>query len=169
VLTSDRLVADYFEAASLAAKIAPPVKVANWLTGDLFGLLNDRGLTLSAEAFPPENLAGLVDLLEGGTINQPVAKDVLAASFDSGTRPADIVAQQSLEQESDPAHLGPVIDTVLRQNPDQVAQYTGGKTALSHWFFGRVMQATGGKADPQVVRALLEEALQALSTDVDRA
>ena len=169
VLTADRETADYFEAAAAAAVSAAPVKLANWLTGDLFALLNETGRRLPTTDFPPGHLAELVDLVEAGTINQTVAKEVLATSYQTGRAPAQLVSKGGLEQQSDPEKLGRLIDQVLRQNPEQVALYAQGKTTLSHWFFGQVMQAAQGKADPRVVRRLLDEALRALPSDVNGA
>ncbi len=162
VLITDPAVADYFETAAEASEHATPEKLANWITGELFALLNQASSTFSDLAVPPEAIADLVDLVEAGTINASTGKDVLARTFETGRAPRLIVESDGLAQLNDRDALRPVIDQVLRENPDQVAQYIEGKSALSQWFFGQVMHSTGGKANPQVVRSELERALQSL-------
>jgi aspartyl-tRNA(Asn)/glutamyl-tRNA(Gln) amidotransferase subunit B len=167
ILTSERSTADYYEAAVEAAWKADPETIANWLTGDLFALLNESGSSLAAAALPATNFAELVDLVEGGTINATSGKEVLAASFNSGEPPAKIVADRGLEQQGDPDVLRELVDQILSDNPDQLQQYLEGKTSVSQWFFGQVMRTTKGQADPQVVRVVLDEALAGVRSDAD--
>jgi Asp-tRNA(Asn)/Glu-tRNA(Gln) amidotransferase B subunit len=115
---------------------------------------------------PPTAMAELVDMVEVGTINATTGKEVLAQSFETGQAPRKIVEAGGLAQLNDLESLRPIIRQVLRENPDQVAQYAAGKSSLSQWFFGQVMRTTGGKANPQIVRAELEQALQRLTPEV---
>lgn len=165
VLTAERETADFFEAAVAAAAQSEAEKIANWLTGDLFGLLNEASLNLHESNVTPAILAEVVDLVEGGTINATSGKDVLSQVFETGESPSAIVDQQGLEQQSDPHVLKGIIDQVLQENPAQVEQYLEGKTTVSNWFFGQVMKETDGQADPQVVRAQLDQALAALAEE----
>lgn len=167
VLADERAVADFFERAEAAAQHADSEKLANWLTGELFGLLNAAGLSLEEAPVSAEALADLVDLVESGRINATSGKEVLQEVFASGKDPAEIVAARGLEQESDPKVLAQIVAQVLRENPAQVEQYLQGKEALSKWFFGQVMRATKGQADPQVVNQVLDEALNSLSSGVE--
>jgi aspartyl-tRNA(Asn)/glutamyl-tRNA(Gln) amidotransferase subunit B len=162
VLTDDPAVADYFETAVEAAHDASPDKLANWVTGELFALLNQHSLAFAECPVPAGALAELVDMVEAGTVNATTGKDVLARTFESGQSPRQIVETEGLAQVGDRDALRPIIEHVLSHNPDQVAEYQEGKSALAQWFFGQVMRATEGKADPHVVRSELEAALQRL-------
>lgn len=162
VLTADPAVADYFEAAANAAHYAAPNKLANWVTGEFFALLNQSNPSLSDVPVPPSAMAELVDMVEDGTINATTGKEVLALSFETGQPPRSIVDAGGLAQLSDLDSLRHIIQQVLTDNPAQVAQYLSGKLALSQWFFGQAMRSTGGKANPQIVHSELEQALQRL-------
>jgi aspartyl-tRNA(Asn)/glutamyl-tRNA(Gln) amidotransferase subunit B len=164
VLTADPEVADYYEAAVDLSTDASPDKVANWVTGELFALLNQASLAFASCPVAPKDFADLVDLVESGTINATTGKDVLARTFETGRPPRQIVEDEQLSQVDDPEALQAIIQQVLSDNPDQVTQYRGGKSSLSQWFFGQVMRAAKGKANPQVVRSELESALQRLSS-----
>jgi len=158
VLTADKAVADYFEAC---VKAYPEAKtVGNWITGELFRLLKDTETGIEEVRIIPAALAGLLTLVEKGTINQSTAKAVLGEMFKSGRAAADIVAEKGLAQISDADELERVIDEVIAANPDQVAEYRAGKERLLGWFVGQVMKATRGKANPQLVTELLKEKLR---------
>ena len=159
VLTGERSVADYYEEAVRASDETSPVKIANWLSGDLFGLLNESATEIDQSRVSPEALAWLVALVESGAISAASAKTVLEVLFNQGGSPDSIVEQEGLTQLQDRDSIRPVIEQVLSDNPDQVAAYLGGKTTLSEWFFGQVMKATQGKADPAAVRRELETGL----------
>ncbi len=162
VLADDRDVAAYFEAAVLVAQemgVAPKV-VANWMTGELFRLLKAENLELGEVQVAPGALAGLVSLVEKGTITANSAKIVLAEMSATG-RPADeIVKEKGLAQVSDEAALAEIVDGILAANSEQVERYRAGKETLLQWFVGQVMRATRGKANPQVVGELLRQKLQ---------
>jgi aspartyl-tRNA(Asn)/glutamyl-tRNA(Gln) amidotransferase subunit B len=160
VLVSDRAVADYFEAAATTGQIDPKT-VANWITGELFRLMKETGQDVAALKVPPGNLVELLELVEGQTINQSTAKDVLGMMFETGRSARQIVEARGLAQISDSGALEQVVARVLGENPEQVAQYLHGKEQLLGWFIGRVMKLTKGKANPQMVRDLLRAQLEA--------
>ena len=160
LLTEEREVADFFEAC-LQGDRQRAKAVANWITGPLFALMRERGLSLSGLGIRPEQLRQLVTLVENGTINALTAKDVLEAVCATGKDPETIVAEQGLAQVSDVAQLRAVVQSVLEQNPKAVADYRRGKSAALGFLLGQVMKALGGRANPAVARELLEEALQA--------
>jgi aspartyl-tRNA(Asn)/glutamyl-tRNA(Gln) amidotransferase subunit B len=162
VLTSEKEVADYFEAAVAAAPEVSPARVANWLTVDLFGLLNEAGSDITSSKVPPAALAELAGLVETGQINQGTAKAVLAEVVDQGGSPAEIVAARGLSQLTEASAIESLVDRVLQENPEQVQLYLGGKTTVSQWFFGQVMKAAGGKAHPPTVQEILAARLAAL-------
>jgi aspartyl-tRNA(Asn)/glutamyl-tRNA(Gln) amidotransferase subunit B len=158
VLTTDKAVADYFEAC---VKAYPEAKtVSNWITGELFRLLKETETGIEEVRIPPAALAELLTLVEKGTINQNTAKAILGEMFQSGRAAAEIVAAKGLAQISDTDELGQIVEQVIAANPDQVAEYRAGKERLLGWFVGQVMKATRGKANPQLVTKLLKEKLR---------
>lgn len=162
VLTAERSIADYYETAVESANETSPVKIANWLSSDLFGLLNESAIEIDQSNVSPEALARLVTLVETGTISATSGKMVLEVLFKEGGSPESVVEKEGLTQVQDQASIRPIVEQVLSENPNQVADYLAGKTALSEWFLGQVMRATQGKADPAAVRTELDAALQDL-------
>jgi aspartyl-tRNA(Asn)/glutamyl-tRNA(Gln) amidotransferase subunit B len=158
LLAADRDVADYFEAAVAAVQVQgiTPKTVANWVTGELFRLLKDRDAEIGASPVTPDALAGLITLVEKGTITANSGKMVLSEMFATGQAADEIVAEKGLAQVSDEGALAQVVDEILAANPEQVARYQAGKETLLQWFVGQVMRATRGKANPQVVVDLLK-------------
>jgi aspartyl-tRNA(Asn)/glutamyl-tRNA(Gln) amidotransferase subunit B len=161
ILTDDRDVAAYFEraAAAGAERGVAAKSVANWLTGELFRLLNAENAEIGEVRVAPAALAELISLVEKGTITANTAKSVLADMFTTGRLPGEIVKEKGLAQVSDEEALSRIVDEIVDANPEQVARYRAGKVTLLQWFVGQVMRATRGKANPQVVRDLLEEKL----------
>ena len=162
VLTAERIVADYFEEAVSSAGDVPPKSLANWITGELFGLLNQAGVGIEGSRVSPQALAELVRMVLRGEINQNTGKLVLAEAFQTGRSPQAIVAERGLGQISDARIIAELVKTVLAENPEQVAAYLGGKASLSGWLFGQVARAAGGKANPQIIRLELERQLEEL-------
>lgn len=159
VLTADQAVADYFEQAVTAAPSATPKAVSNWITGDLFGLLNQAGQDIRSGRVTPTALAGLIDLVVKGEINQSTAKMVLGEMFVTGQPAAEIVERRGLRQVSDSQAVSGLVRKVLAENPAQVAAYLSGKDNISRWLFGQVMRLAQGKANPQVVQQELDSQL----------
>jgi aspartyl-tRNA(Asn)/glutamyl-tRNA(Gln) amidotransferase subunit B len=160
VLVADKAVADYFEAALAARPPEVSAKtVANWLTGELFGLLNAAGVEIEAVKVRPVALAELLGLIARGEINQTTGKAVLIEMFATGGAPGDIVRAKGLAQVSDEAALAAAVQQVIADNPGQIEQYLAGKETVAKWLMGQVMRAQGGKANPQIVQRLLAEAL----------
>ncbi|MGD2251579.1 MAG: Asp-tRNA(Asn)/Glu-tRNA(Gln) amidotransferase subunit GatB [Anaerolineales bacterium] len=161
VITSDREVADFFENA-VASQEAEAEKIAHWLTGDFFALLNQAGTDIGHSKVSPIELARLVGLVERGEINATSGKVALEEMFSSGRPAAEIVQESGLSLLSDASVIDTQVSKVLDSHPEQVAQYLAGKKTLSNWFFGQVMSACGGRADPQLVRSSLQTALESL-------
>ncbi len=155
VLTNERIVADYFEAAVSQAPHLAPKTIANWISGEVFGLMNQAGGEFDPHLLPVESLVELLTYLEEGLINQPTAKMILAEMFGSGKRAKTLIKEKGLEQVSDEAQISEWISQVLRENPEQVQTYLNGKEALEQWFFGQVMRLAAGKANPKVVQQAL--------------
>lgn len=169
LLAGDRAVADYFEAAVSAGVEAsangeagaPPRMVANWITGEIFGWLNQTGKSFQDVLVPPAGLAELLRLAKR-EINLNTAKNVLAEMLNTGQAAAQIIKARGLQQISDAAFIAGLVQKVLQDNPQELASYLGGKETLSGWFFGQVMRAAKGQANPQVLRVELERQLNAL-------
>jgi aspartyl-tRNA(Asn)/glutamyl-tRNA(Gln) amidotransferase subunit B len=134
--------------------------MANWIGGELFRLLKESGSEVGQMRVAPGALAELVALVEGGQVTANSGKAALAAMFATGQGAAAVVQEQGLAQVSDEEALARVVDEVLGRHPDEVASYRAGKETLRQWFVGQVMRATRGKANPQVVVALIEHRLK---------
>jgi aspartyl-tRNA(Asn)/glutamyl-tRNA(Gln) amidotransferase subunit B len=162
VLTEDLPVADYFEQAVQSAPEVPPKLIANWISGDLFGLLNQAGLGIDQAKVQPQGLAALARMVVQGEINQTSAKGVLAEMFASGQPPEMIVAERGLGQISDEAYLSRLVDQVLSENPAELALYLDGKETVRGWLFGQVMRLAQGRANPGKLQSLLDHKLREL-------
>ena len=162
VLAADRAVADYFEEAAREgqAQGVEPRTTSNWVTGEIFRLLKAEGMEIGDLPVAPGALAELMALVEKGTITANSSKRVLEAMYTTGRPAAEIVKEQGLVQISDQEALAQVVEELLAAHPDQVAKFREGKETLLQWFVGQVMRATRGKANPQVVTALLEARLR---------
>nr|WP_306303928.1 Asp-tRNA(Asn)/Glu-tRNA(Gln) amidotransferase subunit GatB [Desulfosarcina cetonica] len=128
VLTASRELSDYFEACR--ACFDQPKTVANWIMGDLLGLLNARGLEIEHSPITPENLAGLLKLIGSDVISGKIAKTVFEAMADTGKPAKAIVEEKGLVQVSDTSTIDPIIDAIIAENPDEVERYRGGQKKL---------------------------------------
>jgi aspartyl-tRNA(Asn)/glutamyl-tRNA(Gln) amidotransferase subunit B len=161
VLVAERDLAAYYErAVAVAPQGRDPKLVANWVTGDIAAYANSMGQPVHACAIAPEQVAGLVDLIVDGTISGKIAKDVLALMVgdERGAEPRAIVERHGLRQVTDTGAIEAAIDAIMAANPDKVAQAQAKPTMLG-WFVGQAMKATGGKANPQAVNAVLKAKL----------
>jgi aspartyl-tRNA(Asn)/glutamyl-tRNA(Gln) amidotransferase subunit B len=158
VATQSKALADYFEAA---AKGSPnPKTVANWVLNEVLRIVPpDDEKAIAACAIKPADLAGLITLIEDGTISGRIAKDVFEKMLQSGADARSIVAREGLTQVADAGALGAVVDTVLAEHAKVVEDYRAGKKAALGFLVGQVMKATSGKASPAVVNTLLIEKL----------
>ena len=149
--------ADYFEAVVSACDAAKPA--ANWILGDLSGALNRNEISISESPITAERLAGLITRIEDGTLSSKLAKQVFDAMWDGEGDADDIIAARGLKQVSDSGALEAMVDEVIANNPDQVAQYRAADEAkrkkLSGFFVGQIMKASQGQANPQMLNALL--------------
>ncbi len=146
------------------AESAPADALANWLVQELRPLLRTADGDADGHAgsvpIPPEHFRALVSMHHRGTLSSRLAREVLADMLTSGDSPDRIVERLGLEQISDEEALSTVMGAVLDAHPDRVAAYREGKKGVIGFFMGQVMQKTGGKANPQVVRHLMETALE---------
>ena len=159
--TQSRGLADYFEEA---AKDSPnPKAIANWVLNEVLRVVpgdDEKAITLCP--IKPANLAGLVALIEDGTISGKIAKDVFEKMCRSGEDARTIVSREGLTQVADAGELGAVVDTILAEHAKVALDYKAGKKAAMGFLVGQVMKATAGKASPAVVNSLLAEKLSKL-------
>ena len=170
LLTSERAVADYYEACASnlshlhsAQAQASPIShfktVANWMTGELFRLMNESGLDIQQVKVRPADLAALIEMVDAHQVNLNTAKLVFEEMFATGEPPAVIVEQKGLSQVSDADELADVVERVLDENPRQFAEYLGGKEQIGKWLLGQVMRATRGQANPHAAQDALRAAV----------
>jgi aspartyl-tRNA(Asn)/glutamyl-tRNA(Gln) amidotransferase subunit B len=157
-LVSDRVLADYYEAAAEAS--GNPRATSNWIRSELLRELEAKGVSAAESPVPAKELAALVRLIDEGKISGKQGKDVLVEMFQSGKPAQVIIEEQGLVQVSDTAEIDALIDGVIAANPDQVASYRSGKEALIGFFVGQVIKASKGKANPKVVNERLRAKLQ---------
>ena len=155
VLTLERPSADYFEAV---AKGRNAKSAANWVINELFGRLNKEGKSIEESPVSADQLGGVIDLIEDGTISGKIAKDLFEIVWAEGGDPKELVEKRGLKQVTDTGAIEKAIDAVMAANPDKVAQAKA-KPTLAGWFVGQVMKATGGKANPQAVNEILKAKL----------
>lgn len=161
LLTDERPVADYFERAVAAAQpVGIDAKtIANWIAGELFRLLHDGNLEITAVRVSPDQLVQLIALLQEGRVTMSTAKHVLDVMFSTGKAAQEIVAEEGLAQISDEGRLSAIVDEVIATQVDAVAQYKAGKVTVLRFLVGQVMRITGGKADPNLTADLLQRKL----------
>ena len=156
ILVSDIETSKYFEDVSIKSDI----KLAtNWITGELFALLNDKSIEITESPISSENLAKLINLIKDGTISGKIAKTVFEIMADGNKDPEKIVEEKGLKQQSDPKELEKIIDKVVLDNPKNVGAYKSGKDKLFGFFVGQVMKQSNGKANPQLVNEILKKKL----------
>lgn len=157
ILTESKHMADIFEAATkLCGK---PKKVSNWLMVETMRLLKDNDMDADEIKFSPVNLAKLVDLVDAGTINSSVAKEVFEKIFSDDIDPEQYVEENGLKSMNDEGELKATIQAVIDANPQAVEDYHNGKKKVIGALVGQTMKATKGKANPAVVNKLLMELL----------
>ena len=158
VLTQSAALADYFEATARAAKNAKAA--SNWIMGELLRTLNERGQEISDVPIQPAALAGLIALIDKGTISSSIAKGVFAKMCDSGRSADDIVREEGLAQNSDEGALSAIVAEVIKLNDETARQYRAGKKQTFGFLVGQVMKASGGKANPKLASDLVKRALE---------
>ena len=156
VLTSSREIADYFEEALSHYK--NPKTLGNWIMTEVLRELRDED-DISAFPVTADKLAGLLNLIEDGTISGKIAKDVFAEMVSGGGTAKEIVEKKGIKQISDKGELEGLIAGILEKHPDEISRYKGGDEKLIGFFVGQVMKATQGKANPKLVNEILRTEL----------
>ncbi len=157
VLVSEKEISKYYEEV---AKLSDKKLAATWMMGDLFAMLNDKGLNISNSPISAKNFAELVQSIKSGEISGRIAKEVFELMVESGDNPKKIIESKGMKQQSDPKELEKVINQILTKNKDKVDQYKSGKEKLFGFFVGQVMKESGGKANPQLTNEILKKLLK---------
>ena len=162
LISAEAEVAAYYEKALACCSKADgdaAKLLANWLLGDLFALLNKYGKSIDESLISPENLSGLIQLIQQDVISGKIAKDVLVIMWDEQKSPQKVVEEQGLQQITDPAVIENALRDVLIENSSKVAEYKSGKDKLFGFFIGQAMKKTHGKANPQLLNDILIKVL----------
>ena len=157
IITDSKKLADIFEAATAICN--KPKKVSNWIMGETMRLLKEKDMDAADISFSPENLAKLIELVEAGSINNSVAKDVFVKVFDEDVDPDKYIEENGLKQVNDEGALKATIEKVIADNPQSVEDYRNGKKQAIGYLVGQTMKAMQGKANPGMVNKLLQELL----------
>ena len=155
VLTSETASANYFEkvAEGRDGKMA-----ANWVINELFGRLKKEDHALADSPVSPEQLGGIIALIQKGDISGKIAKDLFEIVYTEGGDPAQIVEARGMKQVTDTGAIETAVDEVIAANPAQVEKAKA-NPKLAGWFVGQVMKATGGKANPKAVNEIVSAKL----------
>ena len=160
ILVSDIDTAKYFEEVVAKMGKNKDIKLAvNWITGELFAVLNSRNIEISQSPISAKNLAILINLIKNGTISGKIAKTVFELMMDGNKDPQKIVEEKELKQQSDPKALEALIDKIINDNREKAVEYKQGKEKLFGFFVGQAMKASGGKANPQLINEILKKKL----------
>ena len=158
IITGSKAMADMFEAATAICK--KPKKVANWLMVETLRLLKEHEMEPDQLRFSPENLAKLIELVDAGTINSTVAKEVFEEVFKQNIDPDRYVEEHGLKTVNDEGALRETIEQIIRDNPQSVEDYHNGKKKAIGFLVGQTMKAMKGKANPGMVNEILVELLK---------
>ncbi len=160
ILVSDIDTAKYFE--EVVAKMGKnrDMKLAvNWITGELFAVLNNKNIEIAQSPISAKNLAKLINLIKNGTISGKIAKTIFELMLDGDLDPQIIVEEKGLKQQSDPKALEALIDKIINDNREKAIEYKQGKEKLFGFFVGQAMKASGGKANPKLINEILKKKL----------
>lgn len=156
-LISSKSLAGYYE--EVVKTSDEPKVAANWVLNELLFLLKAGQKEIPESPVSAQNLAGLLTLINKGTISGKMAKEILGEMFSTGRRAEEVMAEKGLAQINEPEKIAVVTRQIMASNPKQVEQYRSGKTATFGWFVGQVMKATGGQANPKLVQEVLKKEL----------
>ncbi|NDV17827.1 Asp-tRNA(Asn)/Glu-tRNA(Gln) amidotransferase subunit GatB [Pseudodesulfovibrio sp. JC047] len=158
LITQDRAVAEYYEAA-VTAYGGEAKKVTNWVVGELLPFCHESESEACDVKLSPEKLAVLLKLVDDGTISVKIGKDIFVELCESGADPAEYVEAKGLVQVSDSGELEAMVDQIIADNPSEAEAFRGGKKKLMGFFMGQVMRLSKGQANPGIVTKLIQEKL----------
>ena len=157
LLAQNGELAEYFEQTAQAS--GHPKAASNWIMGEVSHKMKELGIEIGAMTVRPAALAGLIKLVDAGTVSGSAAKAVFERMYESGDSAEHVVEAEGLGQIDDTDALTALVAAAVRANPDAVESYRGGKTGILGFLVGQVMRETRGKANPQLVSQLVKRAL----------
>jgi len=157
ILVSEKEISEYYEEV---IKECDKKLATNWITVELFAVLNKNNLNILQSPVSAKNLSSLIKMISSGKISGKIAKDVFEKMQGGDKDPEMIVKKEGLTQQSDPKKLEEIVNNVLSKNQDKVTQYKSGKEKLFGYFVGEVMKVSKGKANPQLVNQILKNKLK---------
>jgi aspartyl-tRNA(Asn)/glutamyl-tRNA(Gln) amidotransferase subunit B len=162
VLTAQKELSDYFETCVKAANGEAKLS-SNWITGELAAALNKENKDITESPVSAEMLGGMVKRIKDDTISGKIAKQVFEAMWNGEGNADAIIESKGLKQVTDTGAIEKLVDDVIDNSPDQVAQYQAApddkKGKLIGYFVGQVMKQSQGKANPKQVNELLSKKL----------
>lgn len=158
ILTSLRETADYLDSAVKAG--AEPKSVSNWMLGDMSKMVNEANITFDQAPIKPEQLAGMIALIDKGTISGKIAKQVITKMWETGKNAEVVVEEEGLVQITDEGAIEVIVIKIIDANPKSVEDYKSGKGKAIGFLVGQIMKETKGRANPGVVNQLLVKHLQ---------
>jgi aspartyl-tRNA(Asn)/glutamyl-tRNA(Gln) amidotransferase subunit B len=162
VLVSSRALAAYFETIVKESKVSPKL-ATNWIMGDLSAALNKENLEITESPVTTAQLGKLLQRIEDNTISGKIAKTIFEALWNGDKDVDQIIDEQGLKQVTDSGAIESLVDKIIADNPQQVADYRSGKDKLFGFFVGQAMKVSGGKINPQQLNDLLKKKLALVS------
>lgn len=156
-LTAEKALADFFE---IVAAKTDSIQASRWILGDLLKNLHQKNITIAEADFPPQYLIELITAINNNIISGKMAKTILASSFDQKISPQKIIQDKNLAQITDQATLSKIVQKVIRENPEAVQDFLGGRPKILGFLVGQVMKKTKGKANPELVNSLFKKHLK---------
>ncbi len=156
-ITASKYTAEFFE--KTVSLCNNPKAVSNWIMSDFSRMLNEKEIEINESKITPENLSELIKLIDSGKISSAIAKKVFNEMFETGENAMSIVEKKGLIQISDEGLIKEIVERVVQNNPQSVADYKAGKDKAIGFLVGQVMKESKGKANPQLVNKLLVEIL----------
>jgi len=153
VLTAERAVADFYE--KVATSVKDPKAASNWMMQDVMRVLNERKIGIAELPMTAEGLAELLGLVKQGTVNRNTGAEVFNKMLATGKSAGEIVRSENLAQTSDSGAIEAFVDQAIAANSKTVEDYRGGKKAAFGRLMGEAMKASGGKANPALVKEIL--------------
>jgi aspartyl-tRNA(Asn)/glutamyl-tRNA(Gln) amidotransferase subunit B len=160
LIAADLATTQYFEEAVHQAAGIPAKTVANWMIGQIFSWMNNSNEKITEIKVKPDQLVSLLQSLQKEEINQNTAKTILDEMLKTGETAGQIIMEKGYRQVSEASVIKELVTKVLSDNPKPLADYQAGKETLANWFFGQIMRAAHGQANPQVLQEELEKQLQ---------
>jgi aspartyl-tRNA(Asn)/glutamyl-tRNA(Gln) amidotransferase subunit B len=158
VLTTEKALADYFEAVAKASNNAKAA--SNWVMGELLRELNEAKLDVEKSPIAAAQLAEMIAMIDSKEISGKMAKDVFLEMWKTSKAPKEIVKAKGMSQITDTSAIEKIVDEVMAANATAVADYRGGKVKLFGFFVGQVMKASKGQANPEMVNQILTAKLK---------